>query len=52
VGDLVVFRDGGNNYLGRVVEADLAHLTVGRNGQENRRVAISSVVGRGVLNTR
>jgi hypothetical protein len=52
VGDIVVFRDGGNNYLGRVVAADPARLTVGRNGQENRSVAISSVVGRGVLNTR
>ena len=54
VGDIVVFRVGENNYLGRVVAVDkqAGRMTVGRNGEEKRQVALSAVLGRGVLNTR
>jgi hypothetical protein len=36
-GDIVIFRDGGNNYLGRVAAVDktAGRVTVGRNGEEN-----------------
>lgn len=53
-GDIVIFRDGGNNYLGRVVAVDRAagRVTVGRNGEENRMIALTALAGRGVLNTR
>jgi uncharacterized protein involved in type VI secretion and phage assembly len=53
-GDIVIYRFKGNNYLGRViaVEKEAGRLTVGRNGEANRQVAIRDVVGRGVLNSR
>jgi hypothetical protein len=53
-GDIVIFRDSGNNYLGRVVAVDKAagRVTVGRNGEENRVIAVAQLAGRGVLNTR
>lgn len=53
-GDIVIFRDGGNNYLGRVVAVDkgAGRVTVGRNGEENRVIDVSQLAGRGVLNTR
>ena len=53
-GDIVIFRDAGNNYLGRVVAVDKAAggVTVGRNGEENRVIAVTALAGRGVLNTR
>jgi hypothetical protein len=53
-GDIVIYRAGGNNYLGRVVSVDKesGRLTLGRNGEDNRHVAAGDVVGRGVLNTR
>jgi hypothetical protein len=52
--DIVIFRDGGNNYLGRVVAVDkgTGRVTVGRNGEENRVIAVTQLSGRGVLNTR
>jgi hypothetical protein len=54
VGDIVVVRVEGKNYLGRVVavEKKAGRLTLGRNGEANRQVSIRDVVGRGVLNTR
>lgn len=53
-GDIVVYRIDDKNYLGRVVDVDMEarQLTVGRNGEANRQVAIGDVVGRAVLNTR
>lgn len=53
-GDIVIFRDGGNNYLGRVVAVDKVEgrMTVGRNGEENRVIAASQLAGRGAMNTR
>jgi hypothetical protein len=54
VGDIVVFRLGENNYLGRVVAVDreAGRLTVGRNNEADRGMAFNDVLGRGVLNTR
>jgi len=55
VGDIVIYRVEGKNYLGRVVALDRAPadgLTVGRNGEPNRHVVRSAVAGRAVLNTR
>src|SRR5262249_55416027 len=54
VGDIVIYRVDGKNYIGRVaaVEQTAGRLTVGRNGEPNSQVAISDVAGRGVLNTR
>lgn len=54
VGDIVVFRDGGRNFFGRVVTAEPEKdwLAVGRNGEEARRVSKSNIMGRGVMNTR
>lgn len=54
VGDIVVFHVGENNYLGRVVavEQQAGRMTVGRNGETDRQVLLSTVMGRGVLNTR
>jgi hypothetical protein len=54
VGDIVVFRVEDKNYLGCVVAVEQAagRLRVGRNGEEDRLVALSDVLGRGVLNTR
>jgi hypothetical protein len=54
VGDIVIYRVEGNNYLGRVVAVDkeAGRLTVGRNREANRQLAVGDVVGRGVLNTR
>lgn len=54
VGDVVVFRDDGRNYLGRVVAYDkgAGRLTVARNGEKNREIAAAALLGRGVLNTR
>jgi hypothetical protein len=54
VGDIVVCRIDGKNYLGRVVAVDRpgGKLTMGRNGEENCTVPITDVIGRGVLNTR
>jgi hypothetical protein len=54
IGDIVIYRVEDNNYLGRVValSKDNTRLTLGRNGEPNREVAVSAVVGRGVLNTR
>jgi hypothetical protein len=54
VGDIVVFRVGENNYLGRVVTVDkeAGHMTVGRNHEADRQVVLGDVLGRGVLNTR
>jgi hypothetical protein len=54
VGDIVVYTAEGNNYLGRVVAVEKAtgRLTVGRNGESPRQVAVRDVLGRGVLNTR
>lgn len=53
-GDIAIFRDGGNNYLGRVVAVDkgAGRVTVGRNGEENRVIDVNQLAGRGVLNTR
>jgi hypothetical protein len=54
IGDIIVFRVGDNNFLGRVVavDKDANLLTIGRNDEANRKVAFDSVLGRGVLNTR
>jgi hypothetical protein len=54
VGDIVVFRVADKNYLGRVraVDREAGLLTVGRNGEPDRRVPGGDVLGRGVLNTR
>jgi hypothetical protein len=54
VGDIVVFRVGENKYLGRVlaVDKEAGRMTVGRNREADRQVALSAVLGRGVLNTR
>lgn len=54
VGDIVVYRLDGRNYLGRVVPAEPKsdQLTIGRNGEPNRQVPIKEVLGRGVMNTR
>lgn len=53
-GDIVVFRVGENNYLGRVltVEKEAGRLTIGRNKEADRQVALRDVLGRVVLNTR
>ena len=53
-GDIVVFKVGDRNYLGRVLAVDRAtgRLTIGRNGEADREVAVGDVLGRGVLNTR
>jgi hypothetical protein len=53
-GDIVVFREGGRNYLGRVKAVDkvAGRLTVARNGEKDRQVAVADLLGRGVLNTR
>ncbi len=53
-GDIIVFRVGDNNYLGRVVAVEPAadRLTVGRNHEADRQVERKDVIGRGVLNTR
>lgn len=53
-GDIVVYRVEDKNYLGRVVDVDseAKFLTIGRNGEKNRQVAIAKVAGRAVLNTR
>lgn len=53
-GDIVVYRVEDKSYLGRAIAVDQAagHMTVGRNGEANRQVEISEVIGRGVLNTR
>ncbi len=53
-GDIIVFRHGGGNYLGRVMAVDKAagRLQVGRNGEKERQIAVADVLGRGVLNTR
>jgi hypothetical protein len=54
VGDIVVFRVGQNNYLGRVLKTEKAaeYLTIGRNNEADRQVPLGQVLGRGVLNTR
>ncbi|HEV3164735.1 MAG TPA: S24/S26 family peptidase [Isosphaeraceae bacterium] len=54
VGDIVVVRVEDKNYLGRVVAFNKAagRLTIGRNGEANREVAVDDVMGRGVLNSR
>lgn len=54
VGDIVVFHVGENNYLGRVVavEREAGRMTIGRNGEADRQVLLSEVMGRGVMNTR
>jgi type II secretory pathway pseudopilin PulG len=54
VGDIVVFRVGPNNLLGRVVALDreAGRITVGRNQEANRQIALGDVLGRAVLNTR
>lgn len=54
VGDIVVFRQGTNNYLGRVIASHEAgdRLTVGRNGEKNREIRVADLLGRGVLNSR
>ena len=53
-GDIVAFRAGDNNYLGRVVALDQAagRITVERNGEPNRDVSLTDVLGRVLLNTR
>jgi hypothetical protein len=53
-GDIVVFRQGGNNYLGRIIAYAKAggRMTVGRNGEKNREIILADVMGRGVLNSR
>jgi len=54
VGDIVVYRADGKNYLGRVIAAEPKsdQLTVGRNGEPDRQVPIKDMLGRGVMNTR
>ena len=54
VGDIVIFRAEGRNYLGRIVtlEKEAGFVTLGRNGEASRRLALKDLVGRGVLNTR
>jgi hypothetical protein len=54
VGDIVIYRVGDSKYLGRVLAVDrtAGRLTVGRNGEPDRPVALGDVIGRGVLNTR
>jgi hypothetical protein len=54
IGDIVVFRVGENKFLGRVVavEKEAGRLTVGRNHEADRQIAVGDVLGRGVLNTR
>jgi hypothetical protein len=53
-GDIVVFRQDGRNYLGRVVAIDKAagRLTISRNGEKDRKIAIADLLGRGVVNSR
>lgn len=53
-GDIVVYRNDGKNFIGRVLAVDYATgwLTIGRNREENRTVPVGDVLGRGVLNTR
>jgi hypothetical protein len=53
-GDIVVFRQEGRNYLGRVVAFDRGKgsVTVARNGEKSREVPVADLLGRGVLNTR
>jgi hypothetical protein len=53
-GDIVIFRVEDRNYLGRVlaVDKEAGRLAVGRNGEADRQIAVSDVIGRGVLNTR
>jgi hypothetical protein len=54
VGDIVVYRLGGNKCLGRVlaVEKEFGRLRVGRNQEPERHIPLSDVLGRGVVNTR
>jgi hypothetical protein len=54
IGDIVIYRVEENNLLGRVVavEKEAGRLIVGRNGETNRTIPFSDIVGRGVLNTR
>jgi hypothetical protein len=54
IGDIVVYRVDGKNYLGRVIAAEPKsdQLTIGRNGEPNRQVPIKDMLGRGVMNTR
>jgi hypothetical protein len=53
-GDIVVFRQDGLNFLGRVVAIEKARgrLTIGRNGEATREIAVADLLGRGALNTR
>ena len=53
-GDIVVFRQDGRNYLGRVIAFDrlAGRLRIARNGEPERVIAVANILGRGVLNTR
>lgn len=46
-GDIVVYRVDDENYLGRLVGVDstASPLTIGRNGEVNRQVAVGNMVG-------
>jgi hypothetical protein len=54
VGDIVVFKNEGKNFLARVLAIDnkTGRLTLGRNGEANRTVPPREILGRGVLNSR
>src|SRR5947209_4591966 len=53
VGDIVIFRVDGGNYLGRVIAMakETGFVTLGRNGEADRRLTMKEIIGRGVLNT-
>jgi hypothetical protein len=53
-GDIVVFRGDGKRLLGRVAGAGPAEgvLQIARRGESPRRIPVSDVVGRVILNTR
>ncbi len=54
IGDIVVFRVGEKNYLGRVlaVHREAGQLTIGRNKEADRQVPLRQVLGSGGVNPR
>jgi len=53
-GDIVAYSAGDKTYLARVVRVDqeAGRITVSRNGEDNKEIAVGDLLGRVLLNTR
>lgn len=51
-GDIIVYRDGETDFLGRVVEANDGRVQVARNNSAPKEVARNAIIGRVVIATR